>query len=134
MRRQRRVTQAEILRRRNRRRALGLLAVLAGTGAGGHCIGEPAVKVTAFRVENFDRSTPADTGIYTEDEIVAALGIEKNSNLFGFSAEEKTRQLQTQFRILTRCRWISSCPAPWCSRCVRPLSDSPACIRGDGSS
>ena len=100
MRRQRRVTQAEILRRRNRRRALGLLAVLAVLVLGGIVSVNLLFKVTAFRVENFDRSTPADTGIYTEDEIVAALGIEKNSNLFGFSAEEKTRQLQTQFPYL----------------------------------
>ena len=75
-RRQRRVTQAEVLRRRNRRRALGVLGVLAVLVLGAFVSVNLLFKVTAFRIENFDRSTPADTGIYTEDEIIAALGIE----------------------------------------------------------
>ena len=37
-----------------------------------------------------------DTGIYTEEELVNALGIEKNSNLFGFSTAEQTAQLAQQ--------------------------------------
>ena len=81
-RRQRRVTQAEILRRTRRRRFLGMLAVLAVLAIGAFVSVNLLFKVAIFRVENFDHSTPADTGIYTEDEIVSALNIEKNSNLF----------------------------------------------------
>ena len=84
-RRQRRVTQAEILRRTRRRRFLGMLAVLAVLAIGAFVSVNLLFKVAIFRVENFDHSTPADTGIYTEDEIVSALNIEKNSNLFAFS-------------------------------------------------
>ena len=40
---------------------------------------------------------PVDTGIYTSDELIEALGIEKNSNLFAFSTAEKTQQLALQF-------------------------------------
>lgn len=99
-RRQRRVTQAELLRRRNRRRALGVLGVLAVLALGAIVSINLLFKVTSFRVETFDRTTPADTGIYTEDEIIAALGIETNTSLFGFSTTEKTAQLQTQFPYL----------------------------------
>ncbi len=99
-RRQRRVTQAELLRRRNRRRMLGILGVLAVLALGAIISVNLLFKVTAFRVETFDRTTPADTGIYTEDEIIAALGIEQGANLFGFSTTEKTIQLQTQFPYL----------------------------------
>ena len=99
-RRQRRVTQAELLRQRNRRRALGVLAVLAVLVLGAVVSVNLLFKVTAFRVETFDRTTPADTGVYTEDEIIAALGIEMNSSLFGFSTTEKTMQLQSQFPYL----------------------------------
>ena len=131
MRRQRRVTQAEILRRRNRRRALGLLAVLAVLVLGGIVSVNLLFKVTAFRVENFDRSTPADTGIYTEDEIVAALGIEKNSNLFGFSAEEKTRQLQTQFPYLDAVQVDIQLPGTVVLK-VRPATERFACMYPGG--
>ena len=131
MRRQRRVTQAEILRRRNRRRALGLLAVLAVLVLGGIVSVNLLFKVTAFRVENFDRSTPADTGIYTEDEIVAALGIEKNSNLFGFSAEEKTRQLQTQFPYLDAVHVDIQLPGTVVLK-VRPATERFACMYSGG--
>lgn len=99
-RRQRRVTQAELLRRRNRRRALGILGVLAVLALGAIISVNLLFKVTAFRVETFDWTTPADTGIYTEDEIVAALSIEQGTNLFGFSTTEKTQQLQSQFPYL----------------------------------
>ena len=95
--RQRRVTQAELIRRRNRRRALGILGVLAVLAVGAFVSVNLLFKVTIFRVENMDRSTPVDTGIYTEDELINALGIEKNSNLFGFSTTEKTNALAQQF-------------------------------------
>lgn len=99
-RKQRRVTQAELIRQRNRRRALGILGVLAVLAVGAFVSVNLLFKVTIFRVENFDRTTPADTGIYTEEELVNALGIEKNSNLFGFSTAEKTAQLAQQFPYL----------------------------------
>ena len=54
-RRQRRVTQAEILRRTRRRRFLGMLAVLA---IGAFVSVNLLFKVAIFRVENFDHSTP----------------------------------------------------------------------------
>ena len=57
-------------------------------------------KVTIFRVESYDGSQPVDTGIYTSDELIEALGIEKNSNLFAFSTAEKTQQLALQFPYL----------------------------------
>ena len=101
-RRQRRVTQAEILRRTRRRRLLGVLTVLAVLAIGAFVSVNLLFKVAIFRVENFDRTTPANTGIYTEDEIIAALDIEKNSNLFGFSTAEKTQQLQAQFPYLDK--------------------------------
>lgn len=110
-RRQRRVTQAEILRRTRRRRFLGMLAVLAVLAIGAFVSVNLLFKVAIFRVENFDHSTPADTGIYTEDEIVSALNIEKNSNLFAFSTAEKTKELQAQFPYLDKVEVTVQMPA-----------------------
>ena len=130
-RRQRRVTQAEVLRRRNRRRALGVLGVLAVLVLGAFVSVNLLFKVTAFRVENFDRSTPADTGIYTEDEIIAALGIEQNSNLFGFSTTDKTLQLQQQFPYLDNVQVDIQLPGTVVIK-VSPAREHFACMYSGG--
>lgn len=130
-RRQRRVTQAELLRRRNRRRALGVLGVLAVLALGAIVSINLLFKVTAFRVETFDRTTPADTGIYTEDEIIAALGIEQNSSLFGFSTTEKTIQLQQQFPYLDNVQVDIQLPGTVVIK-VTPAREHFACMYSGG--
>lgn len=130
-RRQRRVTQAELLRQRNRRRALGVLAVLAVLVVGAVISINLLFKVTAFRVETFDRTTPADTGIYTEDEIIAALGIEQNSSLFGFSTTEKTIQLQAQFPYLDNVQVDIQLPGTVVVK-VRPATERFTCMYSGG--
>ena len=130
-RRQRRVTQAELLRQRNRRRALGVLAVLAVLVLGAVVSVNLLFKVTAFRVETFDRTTPADTGVYTEDEIIAALGIEMNSSLFGFSTTEKTMQLQSQFPYLDNVQVDIQLPGTVVIK-VRPATERFTCMYSGG--
>ena len=130
-RRQRRVTQAEILRRTRRRRLLGVLAVLAVLAIGAFVSVNLLFKVAIFRVENYDHTTPADTGIYTEDEIIAALNIEKNSNLFGFSTEEKTRELQAQFPYLDKVEVAVQMPATVVVR-LTPATERFTCMYSGG--
>ena len=130
-RKQRRVTQAELIRQRNRRRALGILGVLAVLAVGAFVSVNLLFKVTIFRVENFDRTTPADTGIYTEEELVNALGIEKNSNLFGFSTAEKTAQLAQQFPYLEQVGVEIQLPATVVIK-VEPAVERVACMYAGG--
>lgn len=130
-RKQRRVTQAELIRQRNRRRALGILGVLAVLAVGAFVSVNLLFKVTIFRVENFDRTTPADTGIYTEEELVNALGIEKNSNLFGFSTAEKTAQLAQQFPYLEQVGVEIQLPATVVVK-VEPAVERLACMYAGG--
>lgn len=89
----RRVTQAEQLRIRRRRAFLGALGVLAVLIIGMVLSVNLLFKVTDFKVENLDRTTPANTGIYSEQQIIDALGIQVGDNLFGFSTTEKTQAL-----------------------------------------
>lgn len=89
----RRVTQAEQLRIRRRRALLGALGVLAVLAIGMVLSVNLLFKVTDFKLENLDRTTPANTGIYSEQEIIDALGIQVGDNLFGFSTTEKTQAL-----------------------------------------
>lgn len=128
---QRRVTQAEILRRTRRRRFLGMLAVLAVLAIGAFVSVNLLFKVAIFRVENFDHSTPADTGIYTEDEIVSALNIEKNSNLFAFSTAEKTKELQAQFPYLDKVEVTVQMPATVVVR-LTPATERFTCMYSGG--
>ena len=130
-RRQRRVTQAELLRRRNQRRALGVLGVLAVLALGTIVSVNLLFKVTAFRVETFDRTTTADTGIYTEEEIITALGIEQNSNLFGFSTVEKTAQLQKMFPYLDDVQVDIQLPGTVVIK-VTPAKEQFACMYSGG--
>lgn len=86
----RRVTQAELLRRRRRRALLGMLLVIVILAAGTVLSVNLLFKVSTFRLENADGSTPADTGIYTEQQILDLLDIQQGDNLFGFSPREKS--------------------------------------------
>lgn len=89
----RRVTHAEQLRKRRRRAILGMLVVLAVLIGGIILSINLLFKVTDFRIENSDGSTPANTGIYSEDQIISLLGISVGDNLFGFSTKEKSQIL-----------------------------------------
>ena len=89
----RRVTHAEQLRRRRHRAILSMLVVLAALIGGIVLSINLLFKVTDFRIENTDGSTPANTGIYSEDQIIDLLGIAEGDNLFGFSAKEKSQIL-----------------------------------------
>lgn len=89
----RRVTHAEQLRKRRHRAILGMLLVLAALIGGIILSINLLFKVTGFRIENVDGSTPANTGIYSEDQIISLLGIAEGDNLFGFSTKEKSQIL-----------------------------------------
>ena len=88
-------------------------------------------KVTIFRVESYDGSQPVDTGIYTSDELIEALGIEKNSNLFAFSTAEKTQQLALQFPYLERVAVEIQLPAAVIIK-VEPATERFACMYSGG--
>lgn len=96
----RRVTHAEMLRRRRRRALLGMLLVAAVLVVGVVLSVNLLFKVADFRLENTDGTTPANTGIYTEEQIIELLGVQPGDNLFGFSTREKTQQLLSSLPYL----------------------------------
>ena len=96
----RRVTQVEKMRIRRRRKIVGILCLMAVLAVGVVLSVNLLFKVTDFRVENTDRTTPANTGIYTEQQIIDLLGVQTGDNLFGFSTREKSEQLQAQLPYL----------------------------------
>ena len=79
---------------------IGVLCVLAVLVVGIVLSINLLFKVTDFRVENADRTTPANTGIYTEQQLIDATGIQVGDNLYGFSTKEKSDQLLAQMPYL----------------------------------
>lgn len=96
----RRVTQVEKMRIRRRRKLVGIACVAGVLLLGVVLSINLLFKVTDFRIENTDRTTPANTGIYTEEQILDLLGVQVGDNLFGFSTSQKSRELQAQLPYL----------------------------------
>lgn len=90
----RRLTHGELRRRRRRRNLLLALLTVIVIGIGVALSLTVLFKVENFRVENLDKSTPANTGIYTEDEVLSALRISVGDNMFQFSAKAKQDAMQ----------------------------------------
>lgn len=97
---QRRVTAAEQTRRRRRRAVLGALLVVAVLALGIVISARLLFKVGEIRLENLDGTTPAATGVYTEQQILDVLGVQMGDNLLGFSARAKSEQLAAQLPYL----------------------------------
>ena len=98
----RRLTHSELRRRRRRRNLLMAFLGLLVVGIGVVLSLTVLFKVETFRIENMDGSTPADTGIYTEDAILGALGVPVGENMFQFSAAQKEKSMVVSLPYLER--------------------------------
>lgn len=98
--RRRQMTRGEMRRRRRRRRWLAFFFVMFLMAVGFILSVTVLFKVKHIVVENLDKTTPANTGIYTEDAILGALAVPLEENLFGFSAAEKQAEMELQLPYL----------------------------------
>lgn len=98
----RRLTHSELRRRRRRRNLLMAFLGLLVVGIGVVLSLTVLFKVETFRIENMDGSTPANTGIYTEDAILGALGVPVGENMFQFSAAQKEKSMVVSLPYLER--------------------------------
>ena len=98
----RRLTHSELRRRRRRRNLLMAFLGLLVVGIGMVLSLTVLFKVEIFRIENMDESTPANTGIYTEDAILGALGVPVGENMFQFSAAQKEKSMVVSLPYLER--------------------------------
>ena len=89
----RRSVRGEQRRRRQRRRLVTLAALVLLALLGVALSVTVLFKVEDYRLEAPDKTVPADTGIYTEEEILAALDVPLESNLFGFSARAREKEM-----------------------------------------
>lgn len=108
--RKRRITRGEMRRRRMRRRLLACTGLLILVILGVVLSVTVLFKVSGYRVEGLDRSIPADTGIYSEDAILSALGIPIGENLFDFSLKEKEKEMALALPYLETIQLRRSLP------------------------
>lgn len=108
--RRRRLTRGEMRRRRRKRRLIAfcLFAALAALGVALSVT--VLFKVEGFRLEGPQKDTPADTGIYTEDAILAALNVPLGENIFQFSIAEKERAMAAALPYLETIQVRRSLP------------------------
>ena len=128
---QRRVTQAEIIRRRNRRRALGILGVLAVLAVGAFVSVNLLFKVTIFRVENMDRTTPADTRHLHGGGAADRAGRGGKLQPVRLLHCRKTQQLAQQFPYLEQVEVDIQLPATVIIK-VQPAQERFACAYSGG--
>ena len=102
--RRRQMTRGEMRRRRRRSRWLAFFFVVFLMAVGFILSVTVLFKVKHIVVENLDKTTPANTGIYTEDAILGALAVPMEENLFGFSAAEKQAAMELQLPYLETIR------------------------------
>lgn len=96
----RRVTTAEKRRRRYRTMVFRIIGVLLVGAFGALFSIKLLFNVTGYRIETMEHTTPADTGIYTEQEIIDALGVAVGDNLYSFNSDEKAEALLQQLPYL----------------------------------
>ena len=119
----RRVTQGEMRRRRIRRRILACVLIFLLVILGAVLSVTVLFKVTDYRIENLDKSQPADTGIYSEDAILSALGIPLEENMYEFSLKEKERQMALELPYLETIEVRRSLPGTLVVR-VKPAVEA----------
>lgn len=126
----RRLTRGEMRRRRRRRRLIAFCLLLALAALGVALSVTVLFKVEGFRLEGPEKDTPADTGIYTEDAILAALNVPLGENIFQFSIAEKEQAMAAALPYLETIRVRRSLPGTIVVR-VTPAVERYA-LKGEG--
>lgn len=119
----RRVTAAQRRRQRRNRALLGVFLVLVVLLLGVLLSVSLLFKVTDYRITDMDGNTPADPGIYTEQQILDLLQVAPGDNLFGFSTAQESEQLAAQLPYLDEVKVRISLPGTVVVR-VRPAKET----------
>lgn len=125
----RRLTHGELRRRRRRRNLLLAFLTMIVISVGIALSLTVLFKVEEFRVENLDKSSPANTGIYTEEQVLSALRISVGDNMFQFSATEKQEALEVALPYLDDVQIRRSLPGTVVVR-VQPAVET-WCVQTD---
>lgn len=99
-RKKRRLTRAMVRRRRLRRRITAALLLLAVVAAGSYLTMVMLFKISAIEMRDASGQRLDQAGGYTSAQVLEALGVQLEENIFSFDPEEKAAALEQAFPLL----------------------------------
>ena len=99
-RKKRRLTRAALKRRRMLRRLMAFVTLLAVIAAGVYLTMTMLFKIGTIQVQTADGTVVQEVGGYSSAEILQALGVHAEENIFSFDPAEKAAALEKQFPLL----------------------------------
>ncbi len=90
----RKLSRKEQRRRKHRRRLIFTLIMLLIAAAGIVLSSNVLFKVDSYRITDTEGNDPPNTGIYSEDAILAALNVHLGDNIYGFDPAQKAETME----------------------------------------
>ena len=109
-RKKRRLTRAALKRRRMLRRLMAFVTLLAVIAAGVYLTMTMLFKIGTIQVQTADGTVVQEVGGYSSSQILQALGVQTEENIFGFDPAAKEAELEKQFPLLESIRVVRDYP------------------------
>ncbi len=93
----RRMTRAAIRRRRLMRRLTAFALLLCVIGVGVYLTGTMLFKISAIQVQNADGAVVQELAGYSSEQILSALGVQIEENIFSVDGRQKAAELEKVF-------------------------------------
>ena len=109
-RKKRRLTRAALKRRRMLRRLMAFVTLLAVIAAGVYLTMTMLFKIGTIQVQTADGTVVQEVGGYSSSQILQALGVQTEENIFSFDPAAKEAELEKQFPLLESIRVVRDYP------------------------
>ena len=109
-RKKRRLTRAALKRRRMLRRRMAFVTLLAVIAAGVYLTMTMLFKIGTIQVQTADGTVVQEVGGYSSSQILQALGVQTEENIFSFDPAAKEAELEKQFPLLESIRVVRDYP------------------------
>lgn len=109
-RKKRKMTRAAIKRRRMMRRLAALATLVAVIAAGVYLTVTMLFKIGTIQVQTADGTVVQQAGGYSSTEIIQALGVQTEENIFSFDPAAKAAALERQFPLLESIKVVRDYP------------------------
>ena len=109
-RKQRKMTRAAIKRRRMIQRLVALGTLLAVIAAGVYLTMTMLFRIGTIQVQTEDGTAVQEAAGYTSDQILQALGVQPEENIFSFDPAAKQTALERQFPLLESIQVVREYP------------------------
>lgn len=109
-RKKRKMTRAAIKRRRMIQRLIALGTLAAVIAAGVYLTVTMLFRIGTIEVQTEDGTVVQEVGGYSSDQILQALGVQPEENIFSFSPAAKQAELEKQFPLLESIQVVRNYP------------------------